>query len=239
VIRVVAYNVNGAPDVDALGEVLSRLEPRIVCLVERPSSRRMRRVGRAAGLEVAARTGRRGTGTALLVHPDVGVRTTSVVPLTTPRDVPSREAVHAIVSVGGLRLSVAALQLGLRPEVRRHNLDELTSFLDRVDAPTVIGCDLNESARAPVASALAAAYQDAHAVAGAGSGDTYPTSDPSTRQDYVFVDRELTVLGCHVPDGAAVGAASHHRPVVVDLAGREDAATRLDRDEERSDASAA
>lgn len=238
-IRVVSYNVSGGVDAGAAGEVLAAVEPRIVCLLEAPGTRRLRRLLRRSGLEVAGRAGRRGTGTAVLVHPDVGVRTTSTVPLTTPRDVPERVATHAIVSAGGLRLSVTAVQLGLRPEVRRTNLDELLAFLDTVDPPSVVGCDLNESIRSPVASALAEAYQDAHAVAGAGQGETYPTPDPSTRQDFVFVDRSLTVLGCHVAALRPVDAASHHRPVVVDLAGRDDAARPLDTEQAEREAPAA
>jgi endonuclease/exonuclease/phosphatase family metal-dependent hydrolase len=233
VIRVVSYNVSGGLDLGAAGAVLAALEPRVVCLLERPGSSRLARLARRSGLEVAVRAGRRGSGTAVLVHPDVRVRSTSVLPLTAPPDVPRREAAQAIVGAGGLRLSVTAVQLGLRPDVRRTNLDQLVRFLDTIDAPTVLGCDLNESVRSPVAAALAARFQDAHAVAGTGGGETYPTGDPSTRQDFVFVDRSLTILGAFVGTEPPCDVASHHRPVVADLAGRDDEATRLqpDRDD--------
>jgi endonuclease/exonuclease/phosphatase family metal-dependent hydrolase len=217
-IRIVAYNVSGGLGLAAAGRVLAGLAPDIVCIVEGPGSGRVRSLARSAGLEVAARAGRRGTGTAVLVAPSVHVRASSRVPLTTPRDVPDRIATHAIVSLQGVGLSVTAVQLGLRPAVRRTNLDELTTFLRSIDLPSVIGCDLNESVRSPVAAAFASTYQDGFAVAGKGRGETYPTPDPSTRQDYVFVDPELTVAAAHVPSGPDVDQASHHRPVVVDLA---------------------
>jgi endonuclease/exonuclease/phosphatase family metal-dependent hydrolase len=216
-IRVVAYNVSGGPDLAAAGRVLGALTPDIACVVEGPGSGRLRTLARSAGLEVAARAGRRGTGTAVLVAPDVLVRASSRVPLTTPKDVPTRVATHAIVSLHGLGLSVTAVQFGLRPEVRRTNLDELTTFLRSIDLPSVIGCDCNESVRSPVAAALASTYQDGFAVAGTGAGPTYPTADPSTRQDYVFVDPDLVVLAARVGAGPDVDRASHHRPVVVDL----------------------
>jgi endonuclease/exonuclease/phosphatase family metal-dependent hydrolase len=230
VIRVVTYNVSGGLDLGALGAVLAGLEPRIVCVLERPGSGRLARLARRAGLEIAVRAGRRGTGTAVLVHPDVRLRSTSTLPLSAPADVPRRELSHAILSAGGLRLSVTAVQLGLRPDVRRTNLDELVGFLDTIDAPTLLGCDLNESVRSPVASTLAERFQDAHAVAGTGGGETYPTADPSTRQDFVFADRSLTILGAFVGTEPPCDVASHHRPVVVDLAGRDDEATRLPTD---------
>lgn len=216
-MRAVAYNVSGGLDPAAAGRVLAELEPHVVCLLEIPGGARLRSIARRAGLEVVERAGKRGTGAAVLVHPDVRVRATSRLALSTPKDLPSRELAHAIVSVDGLGLSVTAVQLGLRPDVRRTNLDELVTFLQSVDQPSVLGCDLNESVRFPVASALAARYQDAHALVGIGTGATYPTSDPSTRQDFVFVDADLRVTASFVPSGDAVNVASHHLPVVADI----------------------
>lgn len=217
-MRVLAYNVSGGLDPSAAGSVIAALEPRIACLLEVPGRGRLRRLAKAAGLVVIARAGRRGSGTAILVDPDVRVLSTGTVPLTTPPEVPRREAVHAILGVGGQRLSVTAVQFGLRPEVRQTNLGELTAFLATVEVPSVVGCDLNETVRGPVGAALAAVYQDAFAVAGRGPGDTYPTPDPATRQDFVFVDHALPLEACFVPADAATDVASHHRPVVADLA---------------------
>lgn len=216
-VRIVAYNVSGGLDSAAAGEVLAALAPDVVCVTEIPTAGRMRTLLRAADLEVAVRAGRRGVGTAVLVASSVHVRASSQVPLTSPRDVPTREATHAIVSVGGVGLSVTAVQLGLRADVRRTNLDELTTFLDSVGLPSVIGADLNEPSHGPVASALATSYLDAFATVGTGAGATYPTSDPSTRQDYVFVDRSLAPIRAVVATAPPVDVASHHRPVVVDL----------------------
>lgn len=216
-MRVVAYNVSGGLDPAAAARVLAGLEPQVVCLLEIPGGGRLRSIARRAGLEVVERAGKRGTGAAVLVHPEVRVRATSRAALTTPKDVPGREAAHAIISVEGLGLSITAVQLGLRPDVRRTNLDELVTFLRSIDLPSVLGCDLNESVRFPVASALAEIYQDAHALVGVGSGATYPTSDPSSRQDFVFVDPDLRVTASFVVSGDAVDVASHHLPVVADI----------------------
>ena len=220
-MRLISYNVSGGLDPAAVGRVLATEQPDVVCLTEIPPAGRLRAIARTAGLDIVVRAGRRGTGTAILASGAVRVRATDLVPLTTPRDVPSRQASHAIIGLGGLGLSVTAVQFGLRPQVRRTNLDELLDYLDSIEQPSVIGADLNESARSPVAAGLAARFQDAHAVAGTGAGLTYPTSDPSTRQDFVFVDRSLTVHRAAVLTEPPVDAASHHRPVVVDLAGPE------------------
>jgi endonuclease/exonuclease/phosphatase family metal-dependent hydrolase len=216
-MRLVTYNVSGGLDPVAAGTVLRELAPTVVCLLELPSTKRLRTLLRAAGLEVVARAGRRGTGTAILADAEVRVRATTLVPLTTPRDVPSRQAAHAIISAAGLGLSVTAVQFGLRPEVRRTNLAELLAYLDTIEQPSVVGCDLNESVRSPVATGFAARYTDAFGQVGTGLGLTYPTSDPSTRQDFVFVDPGLVVTAAWVPNAEPVDRASHHRPVVVDL----------------------
>jgi len=216
-MRVVAYNVSGALDPAAAGSVLAGLEPQVVCLMEMPGRGRLRSIARRAGLEVAGRAGKKGSGCAVLVHPDVEVQTSSEVDLETPKELPDRKAAHVVVTVDGVGISISAVQLGLRPDVRRTNLDELVSFLRSVGLPSVVGCDLNESVRFPVASELASIYQDAHALVGLGSGATYPTPNPSSRQDFVFVDPTLRVTASFVGRGDDVDVAGHHRPVVADI----------------------
>jgi len=223
-MRLIGYNVSGGLDAASAGRVLAANAPDVVCLTEIPPAGRLRALARVAGMDIVARAGRRGTGTAILATESVLVRATTLVPLTTPRDVPSRQAAHAIVHLGGLGLSITAVQFGLRPEVRRTNLQELLAYLDTIEQPSVISGDLNESVRSPVAAGLAARFQDAHAVAGSGAGLTYPTSDPSTRQDFVFVDPSLTVRHAEVLTEPPVPIASHHRPVLVDIAGPDEAA---------------
>jgi endonuclease/exonuclease/phosphatase family metal-dependent hydrolase len=223
-IRVVSYNVSGGRETGALAAVLAPLAADIVCLLEVPSARRLRRIARGAGLEVAERAGRRGTGTAVLVGPRVTVRESDDVSLTTRPGMPERAASHALVTCAGARLSVTAVQFGLHAELRRHNLSELAPFLDGIDALTVVGADLNETVRSPVAAWLAAAYQDAFGVAGSGAGATYPTQDPSTRQDFVFVDHRLVVTAARTVTDGPVTRASHHLPVLAEVEGGPDGA---------------
>lgn len=220
-IRIVTYNVNGALDAASVSTVLRALAPDVVCLLEAPSRFPLRRLARAAGLTVVERAGRRRLSTAVLVGEHTRLLSHDTFELSSPAGVPARHLAHAIVGVGGLRLSVAATQLGMRPEHRETNVAEVERILDAVDLPTVLGADLNESPSGAVATRLAARFQDAFAVAGSGHGETYPTPDPSTRQDFCFVDERLAIERAHVPTEAPIDVASHHRPVVVDLAGPE------------------
>jgi endonuclease/exonuclease/phosphatase family metal-dependent hydrolase len=217
-IRVVTYNVNGALDPVAVGTVLARLEPDIVCMLEAPPRLTLRRVARVAGLHPVVRAGRRRLSTVVLVGERARVLSHARHELSAPAGVMPRPVAHAIVGVGALRLSVAAVQLGMRPDVREANAPELERVLADVDLPSVLGMDLNDSPKGPVAVRFAAVMQDAFAVSGRGRGDTYPTPDPSTRQDFCFVDPTLTVIMARVPTDPPVDVASHHRPLVVDVA---------------------
>jgi endonuclease/exonuclease/phosphatase family metal-dependent hydrolase len=220
-IRVVTYNVSGGLDTSAVASVLRQIDPTIVCLLERPGGGRLRTVARSCNLEVIARAGRKGSGSAILANDRVRVLASAHVPLSVPKEIPTREATQAIVGVDGLRLSVTAVQFGLRPDVRATNCEELSTYLDSIDLPKIIGADLNESVRSPVAVQLADSFQDAYGVAGGPGGETYPTNDPSTRQDFLFVDHRLRVVACRVPDQAPIDVASHHRPVVAEIEGIE------------------
>lgn len=217
-IRVVSYNVNGALDPAAVVRVLERLDPHVVCMVETPARLPLRRIARRAGLTVAATAGRRRLGVAILVAHDARVLSTHRYGLSRHQGVPDRTAVHAIVGVGGLRLSVLATQLGLRPEVREQHARELLGILGRVDAPGVLGGDLNETPGGPCLTRLTRVLDDTFAVAGEGRGETYPTPDPTARQDYVLVAPTLAVGRTFVPAEPPVDVASHHRPVVAEIA---------------------
>lgn len=153
-IRVVTYNVSGGLDVVAAGAVLAELRPDIVCVLERPGGGRLRSLARRDDREVAVRTGRRGTGTAILVGSDIRVRPWTTVPLTVPREVPQREASQAVVDVRGPRLGVVAVQLGLRREVHRTNLGGLRGSLDALvdHALRVLACHVPTHVPVVVAS---------------------------------------------------------------------------------------
>lgn len=226
-IRVVTYNVNGALDTGAVGTMLATLRPDVACILEAPSRFPLRRIAKAAGLTVVERAGRRRLATAILVGEDTRVLSHDRFELPAPSGVPARHLAHAIVGVGGRRLSVAATQFGMRPEQREANVAEVERILDAVELPTVLGVDLNESPAGAVATRLAARMQDAFAVAGTGRGETYPTPDPSTRQDFCFVDAVLPIEHAYVPSDPPVDIASHHRPVVVDLADPESGDDRM------------
>lgn len=230
--RLVTWNVNGALDPGAVGRVLAQLEPDIVALIETPSRLGLRRLARATELRVIARAGTRRVGVAILAGERCRVLSTAVVELPGVEGSPDREAAHAIIGVGPLRLSVVGVQLGLHPEVRMAHAARLERFIATIDLATVLAGDLSEPPGGPAVQRLTGLLDDAFARAGTGSGMTYPTPEPTARHDYVLVAPSLHVETCWVPSEAPIDTASHHRPVVVVLGGPDSSADTVSPDPE-------
>lgn len=217
-IRVAVYNVSGGHERSAIEQVLSAVEPDVVCLVETPPRFPLRRLARRAGLRVAVRAGGRRLGVSVLTGERVRVVNTTHHDLT-PRDGgPGRRVAQAIIGVGSVRLAVLAVQLGLDPDTRTAHREELERIVAKLDVPVAVGADLNEPAGGPNVTRLAEVLQDAFAVAGRGPGHTFPNPDPIARKSYAFVDRSLAILRAWVPHEPPISTAGHHRPVVVEVA---------------------
>ncbi|MFN2555760.1 MAG: endonuclease/exonuclease/phosphatase family protein [Nitriliruptorales bacterium] len=225
-IRVVAYNMSGGLDPNAVSAVLAAVTPDIVCAVEVPPRFGLRRIARRVGLEVAASAGRRRLNVAILTAEHVRVVSSVSHQLSPVPGIVPRSVAQAIVGVRALRLAAFAVQLGLRPDVRERHCHDLEEYLRKVSAPVVVGADLNEGPNGAVAQRLSALLQDAHGVSGQGLGDTYPNPEPLSRKDYVFVDRSLTLVRAWVPDEPPVAVASQHRPVVAEFAEPQEDRTR-------------
>ncbi|MBO3094308.1 endonuclease/exonuclease/phosphatase family protein [Cellulomonas dongxiuzhuiae] len=219
-LRVMTYNLRGLRDeLDALVDVVRSVRPDVLAVQEPPRGA----TGRARLRGFAARTGLRvavgGGGartTALLVAPYRSVH--DAAGLRLPWRVGRTRRGVATARVDGVR--VVVVHLGLRAAERGRHVDLVVRRLLRgPDGPVVVAGDLNERPGGPSWAVLAEAaggLQDAASVAGADQ-PTYPADVPRVRIDVVLVDHRLPVLDAWVLDDAAVGVASDHRPLVVDL----------------------
>lgn len=217
-IRVVTYNMSGALHVGAAAEVLEAIAPDVVCAIEVPRRVSLGRLARHSHLEVAARAGRGRLRVAVLTGERTHVVCATQHDLPVVPGMPLRSVAQAIVTVNSTRFAAFAVQLGLRPEVREMHGRTLEEVFGKVSAPLVVGADLNEAPNGKVVSRLSRSLQDAYRVAGEGDGGTYPSPDPMSRKDFLFVDPTLRIVRTWVPDAPAVGRASHHRPVVAEIA---------------------
>jgi len=216
VTRAMTWTLGPAPDVRAVAGVLARLQPDLVLLADLPTGLgAMRRLTSGTDLRIASRAGKGRAGSAVLVGPDVRVRSEATLELAgagTPRS-----AAHAIVGAGGRTLSVLAFRLGADPEGRLSDAATIQTFLERVDQVDVLGGDLGEGASGPAAKLLLHDRVDVWTVGGNGPGDTYPTPEPTARHDVLIVDAGIAVGRAHVLDDSDADRAARHRPVVADL----------------------
>jgi endonuclease/exonuclease/phosphatase family metal-dependent hydrolase len=217
-LRVVSYNVHGLrDDRAALVAVVRGLAPDVVIVQEAP--RRLRWRTRCAelahdlGLVVAA-GGLPALGNLLLTSLRVRVHDTWCLryPLTPGRHL--RGAAFAHCSVAGTRFVLAGSHLSTDPGERPGQAALLKKELSEVDAPVVLGADLNDAPSGVAWRTVAEGLTDA------GTGVDMPTfscANPRDRIDALFVDPRIEVLRYEVIDTPEVRRASDHFPVVADL----------------------
>lgn len=206
-MRVATYNVQGCVrGVDAVAGVVRDLACDVVCLNEMRGAD-LKRIARIAGRRsvYGATIGWRRFGNAILSSRPIG-RVTRI--RLSPSPGMERRGL-LIADCDGI--TVAVTHLGHAGEERVRHLDEILDHLG--DArPAILAGDLNEESSGAAVRHLGGRFTDSFAVAGTGSGETFPSNGPTRRIDYVFV-RGLEVAECDVP---AV-MASDHRPVVTTL----------------------
>jgi endonuclease/exonuclease/phosphatase family metal-dependent hydrolase len=221
-VRVLSYNVHGLhDDVDALAAVVTAAAPDVAVLQEGP--RRLRWRARCA--ELARRLGMVVAGGGLpalgnLVLTSVRVRVheqwTVQYPLTPGRHM--RGAVFVRCSVGRSPFVVAGSHLATDAAERPTQATVLKKQLTDVEAPVVLGIDVNETSGGSAWRTLADGLVDPAAVTGQEGRATFPSAAPDRRIDAILVDSRLTVLGYAVIDSAEARRASDHLAVRADLA---------------------
>ncbi|MEO5877382.1 MAG: endonuclease/exonuclease/phosphatase family protein [Streptosporangiaceae bacterium] len=225
-IRLLSYNIRALHDDPvAVARVIRACRPDIVCLQEVPRfwgwrAQRDRLAGEC-GLVVAS--SRRSAGLAVLVRPQVRVAHSSYSMLTWSPPLHRRALALAVVELSGVRLVVASTHLDLAAGPRLRHVKEFLPVLAaaRVDfrAPVVLAGDFNEEPGGASWTLLSRTFQDAYAVAPAGQELTFSAANPRERIDAVFLDRELRVVGCGVPDDPAgdFPLATDHRPLLAEF----------------------
>jgi endonuclease/exonuclease/phosphatase family metal-dependent hydrolase len=217
-LRVVSYNIHSLrDDRRALATVVRDLDPDVLIVQEAPRGLRWRtRCAQLAsdfGL-VYATGGLPSLGNLILTSYRVRVYDTWALryPLTPGRHL--RGAAFARCVVGRTSFALVGTHLATDSAERPGQARELKKALADVDAPVVLGADLNEEPDGPSRRLIAEGLVDA---AGGDATPTYPVHAPGRRIDAVLVDEGVTVLGYRVADIPAAHRASDHFPVVAEL----------------------
>lgn len=228
-LRLLSYNVRSLrDDADAVGDVIRGCAVDVVAVQEAPRFLRWRSkraaLARKSGLVVAS--AHRPGGLTVLTSLRAQVIDTTFALLPKTPKLHQRAVCGVLLEIGGARWAVVCVHLSLSDDERWQHLQPLWDAVRRWDAPLVVAGDINEKPEGRVWQALAAELQDAYAVAPDGPAQTYSAKRvPDKRIDGVFVDRSVTVVGCHaVHAGGAenipaekLTAASDHLPVIAVL----------------------
>ena len=217
-LRVVTYNIHSLrDDRDALVRAVRELEPDVLVLQEAP--RRLRWRTQCAALAhdfglVYVAGGLPSLGNLILTSYRVRAYGTWALryPLTPGRHL--RGAAFAGCVVDRAAFVVVGTHLSTDAAERPGQARTLKKALTDLDAPVVLGADLNEEADGAARRLLADGLLDA---AGEDATPTYPVHAPRQRLDALLVDPGVRVDGYRVADIPAAQRASDHFPVVADL----------------------
>lgn len=227
VVRVLSYNIRSLRDDEAaLARVVRACAPDLVLVQEAPRFFRWRKAAArlAAATELCHVAGGAPTAGPMILS-SMRAHVERAEDLLMPRTpgLHQRGFATAVLRFGRARLAAVSTHLSLSPAER---LTQAGLVLDRVAAMgephVVLGGDFNEPPDRPGFARIAAALQDAHAVAPWG-GDTTNQRPPLQRIDAVFCTPGVEVLGCGVPLGlpgvteADLRAATDHMPVLAAL----------------------
>jgi endonuclease/exonuclease/phosphatase family metal-dependent hydrolase len=221
-VRVVIYNVRGFRDgLDLVWQVTAHLHPDILLLNETGSRRKLRKFARAMDMEVAAdpiSPFRRRVKNAVLVGPPWRIVSHRLHRFgDVRRRMYPRGALIAQVGRAGYRLWAVSVHLGLHPLERLHAVQELSDLTRGLSGPVLIGGDFNETPDRRAVRFLGERFWDAWLLGGELAGETFPSTDPTARIDYLFVSEAVGVERITVPPGGDVRRASDHLPVVAEL----------------------
>lgn len=220
-LRVASYNIHSARnDPDALAEVVRDLAPDVLVAQEGPRRFRWRHktaaLADAFGL-VVAEGGLHSLGNLLLTSLRVRVHESWCLryPLTPGRHM--RGAAFARCAVEGVPFVVAGTHLSTDPAERPAQARLFRQALAGVEAPAVVGVDVNEGPTGESWRALGEGMVDVAERTGAGDRFTFPVASPYDRIDAVLVDPRIEVRGYRVVDTPAARRASDHFAIVADL----------------------
>lgn len=100
-------------------------------------------------------------------------------------------------------------------------VQDIMNLLSSVSDPIVLMGDFNAGSTATEMQPLSAQLRDVWSEAGSGSGNTSPaglTNSPTSRIDYIFLSKRVSLASVYVPIEAQTRLTSDHYPVVSDIA---------------------
>jgi len=146
----------------------------------------------------------------------IGVAETYVERTKLPLFQPIRGLVSAQLQAHSHRFGVVGVHLGLDPELREAQVQQVLAAAERLHGPVVVAGDLNEPPKGPSWEAFRAAGFADH---GDAEDHTYPAEHPAKRIDAILVRGDVRVSRHRIPglQPDLLRLASDHLPVAATL----------------------
>jgi endonuclease/exonuclease/phosphatase family metal-dependent hydrolase len=217
-LQVASYNVRSfRAGVDGAVEAVGS-QTHLVLVQESGSRRAVRRYATALGLQsVSSHRVFGRVRNAVLHPPHWRVVDTEVVTLSRRGRTLPRGFVAVRFRADEVQITAVSAHLGLSPREREAHAHELTDWIGGQHGAFVLGIDVNDGPEDAAARWIGERLYDAFAVAGEGSGSTFPALVPTNRIDYLFAGQGVRVMRCWVAGSDAAARASDHRPIMADL----------------------
>ncbi len=122
-----------------------------------------------------------------------------------------RSCLETTIDLGQQTITLFSVHLGLNPQERERQLDEVLAYTARAPAPKVLVGDFNANPDSHEIGRVLGQFDSAFAAAGIGTGYTSPADVPGETIDYVFVSPDLPVMSAEVISSLA----SDHLPVLA------------------------
>lgn len=219
-LRVLTYNVLGGRAKVALGTVVRAVNPDVMIVNEAPQTPLLWRwqcpsLARQWDLQHVA-GGRNAGHNMIVAQHHIGVADGRVERSRHGAMEPTRGIVSAQLQTDSRRFGVVGCHLGLDPDCRRAQVEQVLGAADRLHGPVVVAGDLNEPSKGPSWQALRAAGFVDH---GDPEDFTFPAEHPTRRVDALLVRGDVTVTRHRIPgiQPELLRLASDHLPVVATL----------------------
>jgi endonuclease/exonuclease/phosphatase family metal-dependent hydrolase len=122
-----------------------------------------------------------------------------------------RSCLETTLDLGQQTMTFFSVHLGLNPQERERQLDELLVYTGHAPAPKVLVGDFNANPGSHEIDRVLEQLDWAFGVAGTGAGYTSPADAPQETIDYVFVSPDMEVISAEVLSSLA----SDHLPVLA------------------------
>jgi endonuclease/exonuclease/phosphatase family metal-dependent hydrolase len=222
-MKVLVYNVKGfRAGVGVVADAVGAFRPDVALITECGSRRHLHRFAKRLGMKASHKSLfplRRVPRNAVLVRKPLRVTHHRMAKFTdSQRFYPRGALITNVTDPGGREFTAASIHLGLLPAERKRHAEELVALLADISPPIILGGDLNDRPHSPAPALISKALWDVWLRIGESTGESFPSTGPEARIDYLFVSDDVRPLKAIVPAGEAFAAASDHLPLIADLA---------------------